>query len=580
MEEWRQSGGGSLRRLSALVLVGLVLASGCQGWGGARLEPWLESAPARYHSASPPAFAQPQPEDDGGGGTVGGAQLGRFMAFVRQRQAALRGPRVPEAERRVGEAALLELLAWLHGQSEETLAREEPEEVYLRFQVARVQRGREDAARDAAVERKLEEYWQWARERSRLLAGRHFRKAGRQWLVTESPVYEGAQDALTQAVLGWAHGHTQDPDYLRKSPQEVAVYLLAKRGALATALEVGTAAPPRLEFVPEPVHAVPAEEVLVEVAVGLVPGVGESVDLMGAVGGVSVLGRRLSPEERVLCAVALLVPLVAGGMLLEGAEASGAALRLGRGVGEVEVLQRVAQHLAPEEARRVRELLRKAGRGGQVPEAELAWMRELAERLRGPLAEVAGAVKAGARVPLVGSRVTVEGARLVPGSAEHLAQAWVDYQFRHPGKYPRFRYAPEAWWERMYRTVLENRGQGGAFEQEVLKAKGCEKNTALMLPPPGSKAEQGFVPDSVLGNPEELVWGRPYRFVEVKGRAEMALTGNLKAMIEYVEAHGGHVEVWLRSANHPSGGTRLTQPLDDRLDRLFKDGKATVKYFP
>ncbi|HZI14812.1 MAG TPA: hypothetical protein VE153_30870 [Myxococcus sp.] len=566
--------------MSALGLVGLVLASGCQGWGGARLEPWLESAPLRYNSASPPPFSPAEARDDGGGGTMGGAQLGRFMAFVRQQQAALRAPRVSEAERRVGEAALLELLAWLHRRGEETLAGEEPDEVYLRFKVARVQQGREDAVRDAAVERKLEEYWQWARARSRLLAGRHFRKAGREWLVTESPVYEAAQDAFTSAVLGWAYAHTQDPDYLRKSPQEVAVYLLARRGALATALEVGSAAPPRLEYAPEQEEEVPAEEVLLEVAVGLVPGVGESADLMGAVAGVSVLGRRLSAGERVLCAVALLVPLVAGGMLLEGAEASGAALRLGRGVQEVRVLQRVAQHLAPEEARRVREVLRGAGRGEKVPEAELTWMRELAERLRGPLAEVAGALKAGARVPLVGSRATAEGVRLVPGSAEHLAQAWVDYQFRHPGKYPRFRYAPEAWWERMYRTVLENRGQGGAFEGEVLKAKGCEKNTALMLPPPGSKAEQGFIPDSVLGNPEELVWGKPYRFVEVKGRAEMALTGNLKAMIEYVKRYGGHIEVWFRSASHPSGKTLLTGPLRNELRDLQELGRASFEHFP
>jgi hypothetical protein len=511
---------------------------------------------------------------------VGGAQLGRFMAFVRQRQAALRAPRVPEAERRVGEAALLELLAWLHGRSEEQLASEEPDEVYLRFKVARVQRGREDTARDAAVERKLEEYWAWARARSQLVAGRHFRKAGRQWLVTESPVYEAAQDALTQAVLGWGYTHTQDPDYLHKSPQEVAVYLLAKRGALATALEVGNAAPPRLEYVPESAEEVPAEEVLLEVAVGLVPGVGESADLLGAVTGLGVLGRRLSPEERVLCAVALLVPLVAGGMLFEGAEASGAALRMGRGVQEVQVLQRVVQHLAPEDAVRVREVLRKAGRGKEVPEAELKWLHGLTERLRGPLVEVARAVKTGERVSLVGSRVTVEGARLVPGSAEHLAQAWVDYQFRHPGKYPRFGYTPDAGWERMYRTVLENKGKGGEFEREVLKAKGYEKNTALMLPPPGSKPAQGFVPDSVVGNPEELVWGRPYHFVEVKGRTEMALTGNLKAMLDYVREYGGHIEVWFRSATHTTGNTQLTLPLQKRFVELGVDDKATVRFFP
>ncbi len=553
MPEGRSRSGGGFRRLSALVLAGLVVLSGCQGR---------------------------ELRDDGGGGTTGGAELGRFMAFVRQRQVALRGPKVPEAERRVGEAALLELMAWLHGQSEEQLARHEPDEVYLRFKVARVQRSREDAARDAAVERKLEEYWQWARARSRLLAGRHFRKAGRQWLVTESPVYEGAQDALTEAVLAWAYAHTQDPDYLRKSPQEVAVYLLARRGALATALALGNAAPPRLDYVPEPVEAVPAEEVLLEVAVGLVPGVGESADLMGAVAGLGVLGRRLSPGERLLCAVALLVPFVAGGMLFEGAEASGAALRMGRGVQEAQVLQRVVQHLAPEEARRVQEVLRKAGRGEAVAETELKWMRELAERLRGPLAEMAGAVKAGARVPLMGSRTTAEGARLVPGSPEHLAQAWVDYQFRHPGKHPHFRYAPDAGWQRMYRTVLENKGKGSAFEQEVLKAHGYEKNTALMLPPPGSKMDKGFIPDSVVGNPEELVWGRPYRFVEVKGRAEMALTGNLKAMLEYVDEYGGHIEVWFRSAQHVQGQTELTSRLSKEFTNLVREGNAEIRWHP
>jgi hypothetical protein len=131
----------------------------------------------------------------------------------------------------VGERALLEMLAWLHGKTEEQLAREEPEEVYLRFKVERAQREREAEARDRAVEEKLEEYWRWARARSQWLADRHFRKAGRQWLVTESAVFEEAQDALSSAVLGWAYGHTQDPDFLRKSPPEVAVYLLVATGA-------------------------------------------------------------------------------------------------------------------------------------------------------------------------------------------------------------------------------------------------------------------------------------------------------------------------------------------------------------
>jgi hypothetical protein len=574
MVDWRA------RDVAALALVGLVLLSGCQGWGGQRLEPWLESTPLRYRPASPPPFPRPEPQDDGSGGTLGGAELGRFMAFVREKQVALRRPQVTEAERRAGEAALLELLAWLHNRSEEQLAREEPEEVYLRFKVARVQQGREAEARDRAVEAKLEEHWQWARERSRLLASRHFRKAGREWLVTESPLYEGAQDALTSAVLAWAYAHTEDPDYLRKSPQEVAVYLLAKRSALATALALGHASPPHLDWVPESVAAVPVEDVLLEVAVGLLPLVGESADLLGAATGVSVLGRELSPEERLLCAMAVLIPVVAGSALNEGLGASRAALLTGRGLQEAQVLQRVAQHLTPGDGERVRRLLRLAGQGKKVPAEELKWMHALAQRLRGPLAEVAEAVKAGARVPLLGSRATAEGMRLVPGSAEHLAQAWVDYQFRHPGKYPHFEFAPDSTWERMYRTVLENKGRGGEFEQQVLKARGYEKNTAMMLPPPGSQVEQGFIPDSVVGNPEELVWGRPYRFVEVKGRAEMSLTGNLKAMITYVKRYGGHLEVCFRSARHAQGQTMLTDTLVRELRFLSRNHQAQVQWYP
>jgi hypothetical protein len=84
----------------------------------------------------------------------------------------------------------------------------------------------------------------------------------------------------------------------------------------------------------------------------------------------------------------------------------------------------------------------------------------------------------------------------------------------------------------------------------------------------------------VRGNPAELVWGQPYRFIEAKGRQELAYTGNLKAMIDYVQEHGGHLELWIRSAQHPSGGTRLTKPLQDILRNLARDGKAIVKDFP
>ncbi len=99
------------------------------------------------------------------------------------------------------------------------------------------------------------------------------------------------------------------------------------------------------------------------------------------------------------------------------------------------------------------------------------------------------------------------------------------------------------------------------------------------MPPPGSDA-QGFIADSVKGNLGELVWGQPYHFVEVKGRGEMALAGNLKAMLTYVEMFGGHLEVWFRSSKHAKGKTELTKPLQVQLERLRSQGRVTVQYAP
>ena len=224
-------------------------------------------------------------------------------------------------------------------------------------------------------------------------------------------------------------------------------------------------------------------------------------------------------------------------------------------------------------------MLRAAGRGDAVSAEDVAKLQAVAKRLECPLAEAGRVLGQGKRVALVGSRVTAEGARLVPGSAEHLAQAWVDYQFRHPGKYRRFQYAVDPEWERLYQTVIKNKGAGSEFEQAVLKNQGHPKNTSLLLPPPGSKA-QGFVPDAVTGRPSDLVWGSPYDFVEVKGRAELSLTGNLEAMMDYVDKYGGSIELWIRSSKHPAGATHLSGPLRKQLEALRSDGTRQHPLLP
>lgn len=57
-------------------------------------------------------------------------------------------------------------------------------------------------------------------------------------------------------------------------------------------------------------------------------------------------------------------------------------------------------------------------------------------------------------------------------------------------------------------------------------------------------------------------------------------TGNLKAMVKYVDRYGGHLEVWFRSPKHPAGATRLTEEINRQLNKLVKENKAKVEYFP
>jgi hypothetical protein len=203
----------------------------------------------------------------------------------------------------------------------------------------------------------------------------------------------------------------------------------------------------------------------------------------------------------------------------------------------------------------------------------------VARGLEAPLREAAEALRAGQKVPLLGARTLADGSRLLPGSPAHRAQRWIDYQFRHPEKYRHFSFQPDPGWERMYDTILKNRPAGNAFEDTILQTEKYERNAAMMMPPPGSSA-QGFVPDSVKGKPAELVWGQPYLFVEAKARQQLSLSGNLKAMIDYVEQYGGHLELWIRSARHSDGPTRLSGPLLRRLNGLEEAGKAKLRRSP
>jgi hypothetical protein len=313
--------------------------------------------------------------------------------------------------------------------------------------------------------------------------------------------------------------------------------------------------------------------------VGVVPLAGEAADLQALMTGQSVTGRKLRKEERLLAAVGVLLPFVSGRALAGPELVERAAVLTGRGLEEVRVLQRVALHLSPKDAEEIDRMLRAAAKGGRLVEGDVELLQRIALKLERPLSEAAGTLRRGGKVPFLGVRKGAGGMKLVPGEPAHMAQCWVDYQFRHPGKYTRFTHAPDGEWKRLYESILRNKGVGTAFEGDVLKVAGYEKNMALMMPPPGSKLP-GFIPDAVPGNSGELVWGLAYKFVEVKARAKLDLGGNIKAMIGYVGTYGGHIELWIRSASHPDGPTRLSEPLQRALRGLERRGLATVKPHP
>ncbi|RYZ35481.1 MAG: hypothetical protein EOO71_35260, partial [Myxococcaceae bacterium] len=263
----------------------MMFLAGLMGWGlvqAGGLPVGLHGY-SRYQSASPPRLAR-----DSDGGTVGGAVLGSYLAFIQEQRAGLKKPEVKETERQAGHAALNDLLIWAIARTEEQLAEDSPLEVYLRMKVSHAEQDRAETVRVKQVKAKLEEYHRWANARGRALAEAHFRRLGTDGLLTESALYEATQRALVEAVLDWAYAHTLDPDFVRKSPSEVALYLLARDSLLASAVEAGRLAPPTWDPRKEP-PGIPPEEVVLEMAVGLLPIAGEAVDLKGVVLGESLL---------------------------------------------------------------------------------------------------------------------------------------------------------------------------------------------------------------------------------------------------------------------------------------------------
>jgi OmpA-OmpF porin, OOP family len=399
-------------------------------------------------------------------------------------------------------------------------------------------------------------------------------------LLKDSPERQQALAALAEATLAWAQEHKEDPLLLARSPEQVALFLLSRQTLLSLALAPAPAKQQEVVSLIPFFQNHPGLAFTLELSVSLIPFAGDLDDAESALVGLSYTGRPLSTGERWMYAAGALLPFVGGAVLTKTGKAlERQGLLAGRSVQEVRVLARVAEHLSPEDLRAIEKVLERVGETGELAMEEVQLLEQIAQKLREPLAEAMKAVQAGEKVPLLGARTLLNGTRMEVGSAVHRAQCWVEYQFRYLERLRTFRFQEDLEWRRMYEQILRNKPLGLGFELEILKLARYEKNLALMMPPPG-KGLTGFIPDAVKGNPAELVWGLPYHFVEVKAWKDLSNTGNLRAMIEYVTEHGGHIELWVRSTKHADGPTQLSRPLEDTMKTLKSLGLASIRYFP
>jgi len=521
-----------------------------------------------------------------------------YLDFVRMKQAEIAKPEIKTRDRELIQHAVLKLLDWMQGKNEEQLAATNPWEVFERIhtpmligaiksearrKVEEETAARRDAARDAAVNAKLDEYWEWAKKRWNE-AGVVFRSLGPAYLLTESPLRGEAMNALTSAVLEWAYAHTDDPAFLTRSPDEVAVYLQKISPVLATIIRVGEEARPTVEYFPELDRTrYTLGELAVETLVGFIPIIGDIGDATQAATGVSLTGHELETSDRVLMGIGAIIPFVPGSALRGGKKLpeviEKVALTTGRRAEEIEAIFRVAGHLHAEDVTELERIIKTVNQGKRLMPADLDVLDKIALKLKGPLEEAARLLGKGEKIPIGKLRADIiTGTRFILGTAEHKMQRWIEYQFRHPELFPRLSNVIDPEWERLYEGIIKNKRAGGAFEQEVLSVLKYEKNTAVMMK--GGKQAGGFIPDAVKGNPAELIWGKAYDFLEVKGWKEMSLTGNLVEMLDYVDKFGGHIEVVFRSEKAAGGATSLSAPLEKLTSRLEKEGKATVIRYP
>ncbi|MEV8630883.1 pre-toxin TG domain-containing protein [Streptosporangium sp. NPDC051023] len=254
---------------------------------------------------------------------------------------------VPQAEKLAVITALGEYLSWLDQQSDESLVRYDPAQVWARLYVRQVGadvkaavaeklRHEREAALDEqakwdaeAAGRKLDEALRFLQKRVWKVREPYLvedREHGAGWLVWQSERETAVRDLIARGFLHdlIASMHTKDfaatsvaadfKRWLETHPAEYEAYLIAQSY-------------PETERYDIPID-IPAWQTAVEAAIGFIPVVGSIVAAGEATFGYDLLGHELSTVDRAILGASVLLP------------AAGKAFKLGRGAVTAAALAR------------------------------------------------------------------------------------------------------------------------------------------------------------------------------------------------------------------------------------------------
>jgi hypothetical protein len=171
--------------------------------------------------------------------------------------------------------------------------------------------------------RKYEEYLdlglemlKWGQVRQEVLVDRQL---GKQYLILgENPLVPKIMQVLSQELLNWFREQPNTRELIEFPARFGLVQMLSEREDLAAVLRIAQSLPPDVEVSDIPVDR-PAMVEAIELAIGLIPVVGNVVAAYEAWSGEDLFGYRLTDAERGILAACVLLPVA--GRLVKGGRA-------------------------------------------------------------------------------------------------------------------------------------------------------------------------------------------------------------------------------------------------------------------